>query len=161
MNSKLLLAAGIVVVVGGTAAAYLYINRPDPAPAPTVLATPTPSPTISPGFRPRGNAQTTQLKAVGGYSGEGEATRGTSGGRFSVSLTVQLPDPGPGKFYEAWLERKTPFATFSIGKLTKEGDAYALRFEQARDASAYDNLVVTLETADDKKRETSVLEASF
>lgn len=153
------------MVAGGVAAGYAVLNQRSPEPAPTPELLETASPSLSPSpettVSTTGDEQQTELEAVGGYEGEGEATRSVEGGRFKASLSVKLPDPPPGKFYQAWLERKTPLATFPIGRLVKDGEDWRVEIDQTRDATAYSNVIVSLESTDDSQRETSVLEGSF
>lgn len=155
---KALIGLVAVVVLGG--AGYLVLasnaNQPEPVsvePTPEVTATPTPS--ARPGL------QTTDLKPSRDAVGEGTATRLVINGRFEHNLSATLPDPGQGKFYAGYLARQSPPAYFYTGKLQKEGDKYILNFQQSRIPTGYDQVIVSLEAADDKKIETRVLEGIF
>lgn len=163
MGRKILLVVlGLVVVGGVVAGVYAVGNRGKkvtPIASAPPVATPTPSPTLSakPGER------IAQLKAIGNVSGDGTAVRSFTAGHFLVRIQVALPDPPSGKFYEAYLERKTPapVSQFSIGKLKQENGEWTLTLDQTRDASTYSSVFVSLEAADDKKPELKLLEGSF
>jgi hypothetical protein len=148
-----------VLILVAIAAYFLLLKKPEPQPSviPVPSSTPTPSPSSS--LNP--TDQVAALKPEAGITGSGEASRSVSPGRFVVTVTAELPDPGQGKFYEVWLIRPTPEAEFSIGQLKKSGNRWVLTLDQTRDASAYTNVMVTSEAVDDKKPETKVLTGSF
>lgn len=161
MNKNGILAfLGVVVIGGGAFAAYYFLTKDKPAPAPVepisvVTPSASPSPSGAPGER------IAQLKPVGNVSGDGTAVRSISNGRFVVKVSALLPEPPQGKFYEAYLERPQPPSQFSIGKLTKSGNDWVVTLDQARDASAYTNVYITLEASDDKQPEQRLLSGSF
>ncbi len=160
LNPKLVIAiiVGVLIVVA-VAAYFLLLKKPTPAPVviPQPKFTPTPSP--SSGLNP--TEQVATLKPEAGKSGTGEASRSVVPGRFVLTVTAELPDPGQGKFYEVWLIRPATESQFSAGQLKQSGNRWVLTLDQTRDASAYSNVMVTLETVDDKKPETKILSGSF
>ncbi len=141
-------------------AAYFLLLR-QPEPQPVVIPEPSFTPTPSPSSSLNPTDQVANLKAEPGITGSGEASRSASPGRFVVTVTAELPDPGEGKFYEVWLVRPEPAAQFSIGQLKKSGERWVLTLDQTRDATDYSNVMVTLETVEDKQPETKVLTGSF
>lgn len=160
MNKNGILAFIGVVAIGGVAfGAYLVATKDQPAPARVepIAATPSasPSPSAGPGER------LAQLKPQGNVAGDGTAVRSLSGGRFVVKVSALLPEPPVGRFYEAYLQRANPTARFSIGKLKKDGNDWTVTLDQTRDASAYTNVIVTLESVDDKQPEQTILTGSF
>lgn len=99
---------------------------------------------------------------VGDVSGTVKATRSTLDSEFQHTVTANIDDPAEDKFYEGWLVTGTDF--FSTGKLEKNGEAYYLEYESAEDQSAYNEVVITLETlADglDNKPEAHIFEGEF
>ena len=162
LNPRTLIVTAVtaLVVLAGAVAAYavLGMNKKPPAVAPPIVEeTPTPSPSSS--LNPTDHVAV--LKAIEGYKGSGEATRSVKPGRFVLTVSVTLPDPGTGKFYEVYLVRSNPAGSFSAGKLTKQGSKWVMTLDQIRDASVYREVFVTLETKDDKQMETRVLTGSF
>lgn len=151
------LIAAVLLASGVVAALVFWPKKAEaPPPPPRPVATASPSPTLS----PNPGERSAVLRPVGGTSGEGVAVR-TVGNEFSVRVTAQLPEPRSGSFYEAYLARTEPAAQFSIGRLQKVGEDWVVTLTQARDASAYGTLFVSLESADDKKPEQKVLEGAF
>lgn len=160
LNPKLVIAIIVaVLVVVAVAVYFLLLKKPSPAPVviPQPKFTPTPSP--SSGLSP--TEQVATLKPETGKSGSGEASRSVVPGRFVLTVTAELPDPGQGKFYQVWLIRPTSAAQFAAGQLKQSGNRWVLTLDQTRDASAYSNVMVTLETVDDQKPETKILTGSF
>jgi hypothetical protein len=107
-------------------------------------------------------AEMTKLEAVGGYTGDGIATREYDGLSFIHTITARLDDPAEDKFYEGWLVEGSDF--FSTGKLEKAGGGYALTYTNVDDKSDYNEVVVTLETLAqglDNNPEAHVLEGVF
>lgn len=158
MNPKLVVAIIAAVLIAAAVAAYFLLLR-QPAPSPVVIPLPSLTPSPSSSLAPTDQIAT--LKTEPGITGSGEASRSATPGRFVLTVTAELPDPGEGKFYEVWLVRPDPAGQFSIGQLKKSGDRWVLTLDQTRDASVYSNVMVTQETVDDKKPETKVLTGSF
>jgi anti-sigma-K factor RskA len=161
LNPKLIAAiAAAVIVVGGAAAGAYFLTRPKPQPAPvTVPVEETPSPEPTESLKP--GQDVAPLKPIEGYQGVGEASRSVTPGRFVLTVSATLPDPPAGKFYEVYLVRKTPAGQFAAGKLTKEAEKWVFTLDQARDASAYAEVLISLEAKDDKQPEIRVLSGTF
>jgi hypothetical protein len=160
MNKNGILAfLGVIVIGGGAFTAYYFLTKDEPAAPVEPVAVTTPSASPSPSGAP--GERIAQLKPIGNVSGDGTAVRSISSGRFVVKVSALLPEPPAGRFYEAYLERSTPPSQFSIGKLTKQGSDWVVTLDQARDASAYNQVFISLETADDKKPEQRLLTGSF
>lgn len=108
---------------------------------------------------------TSLLNSVDNYTGEGFSSRGWDTQSFKHSISAELPDPAPDKFYEGWLVKTTGgFDFFSTGKLEKNGDYYELNYSRDNYPKEYTQVVVTEETlADglDNKPEAHVLEGEF
>lgn len=108
--------------------------------------------------------ETTDLVAVGNYTGSGEATRSFDGQVFTHTVEADLGAPAAGKFYEGWLVITSPLQFFSTGELKLSGGKYALTYTDNEDQVGYPQVVITEETrADgfDNKPEAHVLEGSF
>lgn len=110
--------------------------------------------------------ETATLAAVGSYRGEGLATRSFDGITFAHTVTANVADPAPGKFYEGWLVMPAIGGPkfFSTGKLEKQAGSYTLRYTASQNYPDHKLVVVTEETAAaglDGKPEAHVLEGSF
>lgn len=105
------------------------------------------------------DAEKAQLEDVTGGDASGIATRSYEDGRFTHVVLADLPDPEVGSFYEAWLVRGNNFV--STGKLRIAKGGYLLEFESGVDYSDFDEVVVTLETVEDRNPEQYILEGSF
>lgn len=115
---------------------------------------------------PTANVETATLAAVGSYRGEGLATRSFDGVTFAHTVTANVADPAPGKFYEGWLVMPAAGGPkfFSTGKLEKQAGSYTLRYTASQNYPDHKLVVVTEETAAaglDGKPEAHVLEGSF
>ena len=102
-----------------------------------------------------------ELKDVSGRDGSGMAQVIFEEGKFTHSVIALIPDPPSGQFYEGWLVKKEGGQVvnfFSTGKMTKEGGAYILNFEDKKDYPEHNDVVITLEKIDDKKPEKHILE---
>lgn len=109
--------------------------------------------------------EVTELFAVGGYTGDGTATRVYTNGVFTHTIQANLPDPADGKFYEGWLVTSTPSLDFfSTGGLTKEGNVYILEYTSTEDEFDHPEVVITEETSAnglDGSPEAHILEGEF
>ena len=107
--------------------------------------------------------ETITLTDVTGRSSSGTATRSFGGSNFLHTLSAQLPSPGAGQFYEGWLvsDDLEP-QVISTGKLnaTQSGE-YALVYTSGTNLFSHPQVIVTLETKDDGRPETHILEGSF
>lgn len=105
-----------------------------------------------------------ELKDVSGGQSSGMAQTLFENGKFTHSVIALMPDPAAGKFYEGWLVKKENGQVvnfFSTGKMTKEGGAYILNFEDAKDYPEHNDVVITLEEVDDKQPEKHILEGTL
>jgi hypothetical protein len=109
------------------------------------------------------NTETTQLSAVGTYTGSGVATRLFADGAFTHTITARVSPPATGKFYEGWLVMPGP-QFFSTGKLEMSGAAYTLSYTADQNYPDHTDVVITEETTSqglDNNPEAHVLEGSF
>jgi hypothetical protein len=109
-------------------------------------------------------AEIAKLAAVGGYSGDGIATREWDGLAFIHTVTAKLSDPEDNKFYEGWLVIPEAGRFISTGRLEKSGGGYALTYTDETDRSGYYRVVITEETLAngfDDIPEAHVLEGKF
>lgn len=158
---------GVVLLAAAAVAAYALLglgNNTDPeapeiTPPPETEASPSPSPSglLTPG------EQVAQLEPLGAAVGDvsGEAARSTADGRFVLAVSVDLPDPPAGSFYEVFLVHPVSESRFSAGKLYQVGDRWVMTLDQARDASEYSQVLVTQETRDDGEAEETILTGTF
>ena len=107
------------------------------------------------------NLDRTELKDVTGGVGGGIATRFYTGGKFEHTILAELPEPGVREWYEGWLIRNEPFSVIYTGKLRVTKGGFLLEFTETTDLRDHAKVVVTLETKDDQKPETHVLEGEF
>lgn len=110
-----------------------------------------------------GSRESISLADVAGGSSTGTATRSFDGTKFLHTVAAYLPPPGAGEFYEGWLVSETEAPAFiSTGRLGEVGGGqYALVFSSTRKLYAHNKVVVTLETRDDGRPETHILEGNF
>jgi hypothetical protein len=102
------------------------------------------------------NVEKTALKDVSGGDGSGIATQ--------TEMLVDLPDPEPGTFYQAWLENNLPVQTggklVSLGMLRMEKGGWLIDYNGAG-YPGFNKVVVSQEKVFDSKIEERVLEGSF
>lgn len=132
---------------------------------------PSPQPTFEQKFEDRFNIEVpenvdkVELKDVSGGDASGLATRNFESGRFTHTVLADLPDPAPGYFYEGWLirgkEGDENFALISTGKMRLAKGGFILEFESSKDYSEYSNVILTLETVNNKNLGKHILEGSF
>jgi hypothetical protein len=168
MNKIIWLVIGIAVIAVVVAGIFWYVgtrkesDEEQTTAATTTQATSAAEPTNG---ETEAKIETTQLEAVGGYTGSGTATRSFDGKTFNHTVTADIGDPAPGKFYEGWLVQSTPtLKFFSTGKLVKEDGKYTLDFTAEQNYPDYPEVVITEETEAnglDGNPETHVLEGSF
>jgi len=91
-----------------------------------------------------------QLKDVSGGDASGIATRN--------EILVDILDPEPGTFYQAWLEKDGKL--ISLGKLRIAKGGWLLEYSSAK-YPGYNKIVVSQEKVFDLKIEERVLEGSF
>jgi hypothetical protein len=105
------------------------------------------------------------LSDVSGGAATGLATRKVEDGRFIHTVLAALPDLSAGTFYEGWLVRGAEgdedYSILSTGKLRISKGGYLLEFSSSQDLSDHPKVVVTLESVDDGKPETHILEGKF
>jgi hypothetical protein len=107
--------------------------------------------------------ETITLADVSGGSSSGTATRSFDGSNFLHTLSAQLPPPGSGLFYEGWLvSTDADPKVISSGRLgILQSGQYALVFNSSTNLFSNPQVVVTLESTDDGRPETHILEGSF
>ena len=102
----------------------------------------------------------TDLYGVEEFEGSGSALREYGSNSFKISINTDLTDPQEGKYYEAWLSNEGG-EPVSIGRLIKQETGWGLVFDSQTDYSAYNEVLVSLETDDDGQVEAYLLQASF
>jgi len=107
--------------------------------------------------------ETITLADVSGGSSSGTATRSFDGSNFLHTLSAQLPPPDSGQFYEGWLvSTDVDPKVISSGRLSVlQSGQYALVFNSSTNLFSNPQVVVTLESTDDGRPETHILEGSF
>jgi len=95
---------------------------------------------------------TTSLKGtlsdVSGGSGTGKAFVLRKDGKLDFTVSVSLPDPANGSFYEGWLVEKgsSPVQLIDTGMLTKQKDGtYEVSYEANHTYDGYNFVVITWE----------------
>lgn len=157
---KLLLIIILIVVL--VVVVFVFFNREGQeaiAPGITESPAPTVSPEMTGTIRKQG-----ELKDVSGGSGSGMAQVFFEDGKFTHSVIALIPASPAGKFYEGWLVKKEGGQVvnfFSTGKMTKEGGAYILSFEDTKNYPEHNDVVITLEVKDDKQPEVHILEGTL
>lgn len=152
----------IILIVVLIVVVFVFFNRGGQeatAPGITQTQTPTAIPETMEEVRKQG-----ELKDVSGGSGSGMTQTLYENGKFTHSIIALIPDPTVGKFYEGWLVKKEEGKVinfFSTGKMTKEGGAYILNFEDSKDYPDHNDVVITLEVKDDKQPEAHILEGTL
>lgn len=161
-----ILFLAIIVLLGGSGAAYLLLK---PSRESTVVTTPETPGTPSSGEESiPSNMRTIPLNDLAGGSASGSATRDISSAGILHSISATLPDLTEGQFYQVWLYRN-PEDYFPIGSLVRdESGTYKIdsSFEFTADNPApasfeHDTVVVSLETVNDAVIETRILEGTF
>ncbi len=168
LNVRLIvtLIVGIVVLLAAAVGAYALLGLGGNAEpevtetaeeGPVTVGTPTPTATsaLDPG------QQVATLAPADGSEGSGEAARTANPKQFILAVSADLPTPPSGSFYEVHLTRPEPLAQFLAGRLYQAGDRWVMTLDQARDASPYSQVTVTLETVDDGNPEQVVLTGQF
>lgn len=97
------------------------------------------------------NIEKAQLKDITGGDGSGIATR--------TEILVDLPDPEPGTFYQAWLENANG-KLLSLGKLNEAKGGWLIQYNGAA-YPTYNKVVISQEKVVDGTIEERVLEGSF
>jgi|SRR3989344_6537265 len=98
------------------------------------------------------------LGPVTGQSGSATAVVVADGNQLALAIEANLPDVGD-KFYFAWLSKDLESKNLeSLGRLEKKEGKYVLPASVDGPISNYQKFVITLETTDDNKAETVVLE---
>jgi hypothetical protein len=97
------------------------------------------------------NVEKTALKDISGGDGNGIATR--------TEILVDLADPEPGTFYQAWLGNASG-KLVSLGKLVMAKGGWLLEYDSSN-YSGYNKVVVSQEKVFDNNIEEHVLEGSF
>lgn len=146
---------GLVILVVIAGLVYWFKIR---KPTPTVPVTSTPSITqveknIEDKFKftVPDNVEKTQLKDITGGDGSGIATR--------TEILVDLPDPEPGTFYQAWLENANG-KLLSLGKLDIAKGGWLITYNGSS-YPTYNKVVISQEKVFDGNIEERVLEGSF
>lgn len=107
--------------------------------------------------------ETATLSDVAGGSATGMATRSFDGETFLVTVAASVSAPPAGQYYEGWLVSEVEQPSYlSLGRLDPfAAGQYAGVYSVSRPLLAHDQVVVTLETMDDGRPETHVLEGNF
>ncbi len=152
---RILLIIVLIIVLG--VVVFIFFNREGEEEVLAPAATPTKE--TQEAVRKQG-----ELKDVSGGDSSGMAQVLFEKGKFTHSVIALMPDPTIGKFYEGWLVKKEGGQAvnfFSTGKMTKEGGAYILNFEDTKDYPEHNDVVITLEVKDDKQPEAHILEGTL
>lgn len=167
LNVRLIvtLIVGVVVLAAAAVGAYAVLGtdggddgvEEEVVEGPVTVGTPTPTATtaLSP------DQQVAVLAPQPGQEGSGEAARMVTPDRFVLAVSADLPEPAGDGFYEVYLTQPEPLSQFAAGRLYKVGERWVMTLDQARDASAYTQVSITLELQDDDKPEEAVLTGSF
>ncbi len=107
------------------------------------------------------NSEKINLSSVGKIKGLGMAVREVSGEVFLHTILAELPDPEVGKFYEGWLVRESDKSVVYSGRLELRKGGWMLEYVGKKDLNDHKLVVVTLESKDDQKPETHILEGRF
>lgn len=102
-------------------------------------------------FKVPDNVEKAQLKDITGGDGSGIATKN--------EILVDLPDPEPGTFYQAWLQNANG-KLLSLGKLGMVKGGWLISYNGA-DYPTYNKIVISQEKVLDGAIEERVLEGSF
>lgn len=105
------------------------------------------------------NLERADLKDVTGQGGMGLATRSFEGGKFTLTVLANLPDPTSGIFYQVWLVKDG--TNLSLGKMRIAKGGYLLEFTSNKDYSDHKGVLVSEEKVFDSKVENRTLEGSF
>ncbi|MEX2209955.1 MAG: hypothetical protein WD603_01655 [Patescibacteria group bacterium] len=167
LNVRLIvmLIVAIVVLAAAAVGAYALLGtgggddgvEEEVIEGPVTVGTPTPTATtaLAPG------QQVALLAPQPGQEGSGEAARIANPDRFVLAVSADLPEPRGDAFYEVYLTQPEPLSQFAAGRLYKVGERWVMTLDQTRDASAYVQVSITLETQDDDQPEEAVLTGSF
>jgi hypothetical protein len=102
-----------------------------------------------------------ELKDISGGNGSGIATKDFKDGKFTSSVIVDLPAPGQGEKYQAWLSKDDGSGSTLLGTLRSAKGGYMLDYKSDKDMSDLSKVNVTLEKKLDNTPEKTVLEAKF
>ncbi|MEK7526394.1 MAG: anti-sigma factor [Patescibacteria group bacterium] len=143
--------AGFLILVVLAVVIYMFA-KPNVPKTPFTIPTPRTEEIIEDKFNLQipDDVEKADLNDISGGTGSGIATRN--------EILVDLPDPEPGKFYQAWLE--TNGKLISLGKMTVAKGGWLVTYNAAS-YPGYNKVIVSLETKADMNMEVKVLEGSF
>lgn len=125
-------------------------NNQDSSPLPTELAQNLPQ-----------NVSAITLSPVSGQDGSATVLTVADGEELVLAIEANLADPGD-KFYFAWLSSNSSNQNLQLlGKLEEKEGKYILPASAKGPLSNYQKLVITLESNEDNKPETVVLEGKL
>jgi len=152
MKIAIILALALSVI-------FIFMRFKPLAPAATLVLAPSPSPSPAPR-----HTEKAVLKDVSGGYGVGLATKTVIGDEFIFSVSAQLSPPPDGKFYEAWLVKRTPEPdVIPIGKLmnSETQHLWETTLRTLLEYSEYRQVSITLEKEDDNVPEKTILRGTF
>jgi hypothetical protein len=159
------IAIGVIVLV--LLAGLVYYRRTNQKPVETVPVAQSTEKTLEDKMKieiPE-NVDKAELKDSSGGNSTAIATRDFSNGKFASSVIADLPAPGVGEFYQAWLVKgetgKDGYSLLSLGRLRTAKGGFLLDYTTAKDYSDHGKVQVTLEKKADNTPEKVVLEGSF
>lgn len=99
-----------------------------------------------------------ELRAVDGQSGSVTAVAVADGENLALAVEASLADPS-GKFYYAWLSYDSGNKNLQLlGKLEEKEGKYVLPANVKGPLTNYQKLVITIESNEDNRPETVILE---
>lgn len=98
------------------------------------------------------DANSIELRDVTGGNARGIATE--------KEILVDVEDPAPGSYYEAWLENPDDGTVVSIGRLRVAKGGWLLEYDKSKHGNSND-VIISLESVSDSTIEKRVLEGTF
>ena len=165
MNRRDIVIGFIILAV--VAGIIYFVRRPKTTPIETPVATPSFEEQFENKFNTQipDNLDKAELKDITRQGGSGLATRNYENGIFNLTVLADLPDLEPNDFYEVWLSRGTAgqnnYSLISIGSLQIAKGGFLLDFNENKNYSDYQNVIISLETKLNTSPEKIILEGSF
>lgn len=173
---KIILVVLLSLIIGGVAILYIVFQQTresEPSLTPggveDQLITSTTSSQDQPSSLHYIGSQTITLRDSQRGGNSGNATRSIVSGNNFLVVYANLPDPGEGKFYQAWVAREDK--SIHSGKLFRfDPSTYSSVSNYAFEATnppfqnfdgLYNTVIVSQETSDDNVMETKILEGTF
>lgn len=153
----------VLILIGG----FLLIKKNK---ANKLSVVPTPGPSIEEqitskfgGITIPSDRDKADLTDASGGNALGIATREYEGGKFSLTVLGDLPEPTPGSHYQAWIIKDdgTNIAYVNVGELRTAKGGYLTDYASSKDFTEFKKVIVTSETNFDTTPEKKVLEGSF